>query len=230
MKTSGLLALSLALCATTQADFVIDDFDTGANFNNGLTGAAGASSITGNRVTTITDDAFGVAVASTGGAGDFAFDIVNPTNPAAGQLGGHTQIAWSISPYDLHSSGNFPGAPLVLDFSEVTGSFDLVVSYGSSATAGPSPQSFATISVDAAGKYGFNGGDLGDGLLASNVETINFLFTATSTVTSGADQVAGFKLDRVAAVPEPATIALLGMTGVFGFVAYRRRRKTETAS
>tara|TARA_B100001939_G_scaffold14962_1_gene12726 strand:+ start:154 stop:432 length:279 start_codon:yes stop_codon:yes gene_type:complete len=85
-------------------------------------------------------------------------------------------------------------------------------------------------SVDAAGKYGFNGADLGDGLLASNVETINFLFTAKSTVTSGVDQVAGFKLAQVAAVPEPATMALLGMTGAFGFVAYRRRRKTETAS
>tara|TARA_B100000676_G_C17839215_1_gene711990 strand:+ start:130 stop:279 length:150 start_codon:yes stop_codon:yes gene_type:complete len=42
-------------------------------------------------------------------------------------------------------------------------------------------------SVDAAGKYGFNGADLGDGLLASNVETINFLLTAKSTVTSGVD-------------------------------------------
>ena len=104
-KLSFVLSLAL-LCTGAQADFVIDDFSDGATVlgNGSDTGTLGADA-TGD----YTYRLIGVGLGSslTAGGNDSTATVLN--------AGGSVEVEYNLgSSIDLHSSGNFPGAPLVL--------------------------------------------------------------------------------------------------------------------
>jgi hypothetical protein len=213
----------VALSGVAQADFVIDDFQNHFAFNTDTSTFTGA----------LDQDALGTYSYVTTGFGTTSSIIQTNADTflaTTNQIGGNVTLTYDLtSPVDLHSSGAFPGSPLVLDlFRTVAGAWNLVVTY----TSGASSASFDTIAINSAtapGPIGINGSDLGDGALASAVDQIELSFTVTSLDGALAATLQSNQAS-IAAVPEPASFALFGLTALGGVVAYRRKRKeTQTA-
>jgi len=224
MKKILLLASAAFLfpAATAKADFVLDDFAIAQNVNT-LGGSGTVTTAPGvDRTITTPGLPADFTTISTGG-GNFS-----ATGTDVGST--FTMTYDFATPYDLHSTGSgIPNNPLVLDlFASVTGAWELVATY-TSATAGASA-SFAPIAITAPGAIGLDGRLLGNGLLASTVDSISLVFTATAV--DGGSTVATLENTSasIAAVPEPGSIALLGLTGICGTVIVRRRKaKKEIA-
>lgn len=62
----------------------------------------------------------------------------------------------------------------------------------------------------------------------NNLSTLAFKFQSTSLVADGfGGNVATLTLGSITAVPEPSSIAMLGLTGLGGVIVARRRRKNQ---
>ncbi|MBL4885651.1 MAG: PEP-CTERM sorting domain-containing protein [Planctomycetaceae bacterium] len=214
-------AVALMLCSSASASLVIDDFSTGVTIN-GAGSASGPVNL-GTRDITFADVSPSSSVTS--GAGVFTATFGN----LYGAIDQLTMVYTLSSPVDLHSSGAFPGSPLVLDlFDVVNGTFDLKVTYdGAAGTAS------TMVAITGAGPIGINGSVFGNGALASAVDKITLVFNATSDVSDGfGGTFSRFSSNSasIAAVPEPTSLALLGasMFGGFGVVARRRKKKLVT--
>ena len=228
LVTGSLTLAAMLMCMpVSQADFVIDDFqgagETTLTAINGVSPGnivtQSAIAVDGGLRTTVIGAASGVTQLTYGSA--FA--------ALATGVGNTVKISYTLSsPFDLHSSGAFAGSPLLLDlFSVVNGTWDLVATYHST-TTGESAD-FDTVTISSAGPIGLTGTELGRGALASTVDSIDLLFTVN---TLGAGSSASFSITggSIAAVPEPTSIALLGLTGLGGVVVARRRKKSEKAA
>lgn len=227
---TGCLTLAAMLCCmpASQAEMVIDNFAAAElRLFNGTTGpTALTGDVTGTRTLVLADSGFGSI--NTGGGG------VNTTITADGSGLATPQASFIYdfaAPVDLHSTGTgISNNPLVLDlFESVTGAFELIVTYTSSVGSA----SFSAITVSAPGAVTVDGRDLGNGLLASTVDQVRLDFRATALgIVDGASGAQFSNTSAsIAAVPEPTSIALLGLTGLGGIVVARRRRKqTEAAA
>ncbi|MCR9200667.1 MAG: PEP-CTERM sorting domain-containing protein [Planctomycetaceae bacterium] len=215
-------ALVLATAAESKADFVLDDFAIAQTVQTlPVTGGTVTTAPGVDRTITTPPLPAPFTTISTGG-GNF-----NATGTAIGSV--FTMTYDFATPFDLHSTGSGLAAnPLVLDlFDTVEGAWELVATYTSS-TAGASA-SFAPIAITAPTVIGLDGRDLGNGLLASTVDSVDLVFTATA-IGGGGVATFGNTAASIAAVPEPASIALLGLTGLCGTVIVRRRKaKKEIA-
>lgn len=224
MRGLTLAAMLLAVPAT-QADLVIDDF-----LDNDQ--VAGFSPINGPAVALTTEV-----------AGTRTFNLVNGfgnISAVGGQFtlqlasiaaGTQAQLVYNFTnPIDLHSTG--PGIeanPLKLDlFGTVIGTWELVASYTSTLFG---TASFAAINIAAPGPIWLDGTALGNGALASSVNSITLNFRATSLGIVNGNPGALLQQSNasIAAVPEPASMALLGLTAVGGFFAHRRRKNQLAA-
>lgn len=220
------LAFSLALLlapAVAKADMVIDNFGVTQSWSSVSTGSS-LTNLTGDVTGTRTIAAIGPAFSQVN-AGGGALNFLSTTP------GGGIQLTYNFAaPIDLHSSGAFPGSPAVLDVTAVSGAWNLVVTYGSTTAGGTA--SFNTVLVNSPGLIGFDGSLLGNGLLASTVDSIVITLTGTSGTGSNPDLLTfsnGF-----VAVPEPMSIALVGLAvssiGGVGYARRRRATKSEVAA
>ena len=217
------LAFSLAVLITpvvAKADFVIDDFrdvQSEVVVNSILNTATIEVQPGVNR--TVTVNAVGLATVSTGeqaGVGRVT---------ASGNTGSSIVFNYVFdSAVDLHSIGI--SNPVRLGtFSAVTGVWRVGLEYISVAPGAGPALSFADVTL-ANGALWFDGRDLGNGLLASNVKELNLSFTVDE---QAGPLAASFVLNGdFVATPEPASLALAGFAvsslGASGFLRRRRRQ------
>ncbi len=227
MKTFSCLLLAiLFVSSTAQGELVIDNFTpTGGpggasvGISNGAPqlGYALNDGITGTRDFSVSSGASVLLTQSSPTVGNVAFNVFG-----AGSGQSYTIV------YNLGRTINFSGvggdrSPTLLvdlfDSIPVTHFLDVTLS------SGGIDQSFATATV-APGSGGyvrqFDGSTLANQAAAALVDKITirvsraFSFAGTTLFGGGA---------RVSAVPEPASMMLLGLTGVGGFVVARHRRR-----
>ena len=211
MRTlKGSLALAALLCAmpATQANFVIDDFVS--NADTGFDDSTRSAITFAGIPPTVPVGSLSI---STGSVGPFAeFTLSFPTNTTG-----------ILNPGIL-GYNHF----LALGGLSVTGFWDLTITASDGAggaedgvlTVGLTDGTSGTQVVDLVGLS--NVGNL------NNLESLKFRFESTGTVPDGfGGDVAALTIGSIAAVPEPTSIALLGLTGLGGVVVVRRRRKAE---
>lgn len=209
-----LLATVLLAGSSANASIVIDNFSDLTDVDPGNS-ATTSTGIYGTRTITSTGGAAafdaiaaGRFDASTGGGGILTFDYV------------------LTAPIDLHSSGNFPGSPLVLDlFDAVVSSMDMTITYFSGGASAEFSRSISNVNQTAGG-IGIHGTDFGDGAIASAVDRILISFADQPGGLPFAQFGSGGGTSSIAAVPEPTTMALLTPL-MLGGVFYRRRKTKE---
>ena len=206
-----------------RAEFVIDDFQVGRTVIAGLT-SPGVDVVGSGLTRTVTATAGSLAgsvvAIGSGGITVTASGVAAPSNVTLSYA--------SASSFSIHDA--FINNVLQMNFfnSSLTSAADWLLTVTASSTAfdgtdpgGPVSLTFAP----AAGTTYLNGVDFGNGLIASNVNNLSFSFDYTGSVDAAFSGTGG-----IVAVPEPASIALLGLTGLGGVIVVRRRKKQEVSA
>lgn len=206
MRTlKGSLALAALLCAmpATQAEFVIDDFSgPGAADTGSANTMRTSATLVGAGFLFPAGPASITGVAA--GAGD-GFDLVYAIGPAAPNPTGFGYFS-SLALTDLVAVG------------------DWEVSFTISNGIGPDGDSVAPTFIATGSSIAVV--DLVPSTHTSNLNGLSELTLRFRNLTEDAGSRV-LTIGNIAAVPEPTSIALLGLTGLGGVVVVRRRRKAE---
>lgn len=223
MKRFLLTSIAVLIsCAAANAEIVIDNFNPGGGTLNGFS----PNPVPAPAVYSLNDDVGGTRTTTVGAGSRATFG----TNAFLfeSQVAGTTMNLT----YALSSSVNLfgPGKFLMIDlFRTVQREFDLDVTLTSSTAA--ASYVVPTIVFNNNPTHGFRLDANGAGAaIASTVDGISITLTKG---TFGGYTLMGTPLPdaKIAAVPEPASLMLLGMTGLGGwFVARRRNKKAQTAA
>ena len=210
--------------AAARAEFVIDDFQDSRTVIAGVLADSGGDVVGDGLSRTVTATAGSVAgtVVSIGGG------AITVSATSGGTPSNVTLSYSSATAFSIHDA--FINNVLQMNFfnNSLTSAADWLLTVTASSTAfdgtdpgGPVSQTFSPTP----GTTYLNGGDFGNGLVASNVNTLSFSFDYTGAVDAAFTGSGG-----IVAVPEPASIALLGLTGLGGIVVLRRRKKEEVSA
>ena len=223
IKHLALAAVAVGLMASpSTASVVIDDFltDTEVGGVSGLLTDGGVGIVNGI-TRTIEVDSVASAVEVSGGALDVA---VAQTESA--------RIIYDLTAATINR-GFFVDRILTLEIPSITsfgdaGTLDISVAVASlGATTGSGTLTVTSLA-------GLNLVDVisnGNGHLAALADVDTLTITVANNDTGGVSDIAAFtSTTQITAVPEPTSIALLGLTGIGGVIAVRRRRKSVSNS
>lgn len=217
---TGCLTLAAMLCCmpASQAEFLIDNFagaaDTGSTTTRGPVTGVGA----GTLVFSPSGDLTVVAGAADAG-------LIQDPNSGATQVGSGFNLTYAIAASAPNPVGF--GYFSTLELAGLTTVGDWAVTFATG--NGSSPEGVSKTPVIIANGSTSASIDLYDNTHAANLNgltTVN-LFFRNLTDASGSRVLT---LGSITAVPEPTSIALLGLTGLGGVVVLRRRKKMEASA
>lgn len=206
----GLLLAALAIAMpTAKAEFVFDDF------------VGPGASDTGNAdITRTVTDTGSIFVVGGGTANIVGF------TPGAGSF---TVLSYDASPAVATGILGFDRWLQFADL-DVAGDWTLDIGYtgdgigGGGVASGPSSLSPIALTSADNGNFLVDLSQVYSPDNLNNLTNLMLTFTADGAAASGPTQIS---FSQIAGVPEPTSIALLGLTGLGGIVVARRRRKVQ---
>lgn len=218
------LAAVLLTGAVTQAEIVIDDFiDAGNIAGNGGSTTSGALAI-GNGVTR----SFEVNT----NASTFGVDGTGNMNMILSSVGSWAEVVYDLSAFTGSTSFFVDQAlrtGLVNSFNNSNVQLDFTVT-SLTATTGTGRQTNGFNQFSMTGIISGGGpGDNGHLAALDSVNTLTMRFTRLTGLGNAGLPSIFDSITGIVAVPEPATMSLLGLTAIGGIFAHRRRKNQLAA-
>jgi hypothetical protein len=210
------LAAVLLTGAATQAEIVVDQFDTGPDVQTtvGSVGVASGNRFFNRSTAIVTTEKMNQVIPT-----PTPVEATLRFGTAAANRFGKFDYAFGVNTKDFHSAGNSN----LLKFNyNALGTYTVVVT---AADLDGNTASYSVAGISGAGTFAVNGTQFGNGAVVSKTNSLTVEVFETSDLANRTFQFTS----AITAVPEPATMSLLGLTAIGGIFAHRRRKNQLAA-